>query len=649
MNRRLQALRVGNFKAFSQTQRIPLKPITLVFGPNSAGKSSFIHSLALAHEAQFGREKRGRSRLDVHHTDIGGSAIDLGGFRQYIFRGQLNRRMEWGAELKVAALDPVKDRRLAKLLAPVETISLFIALGIELDKEERPRPGAEPRVDSIEIAGDGVELLRMSWRPVAAKADGQSTALRVDRLATGHAIFRQVLGAIVENQTTSEQMRPEDFEVASGAIAALLPQLIVRVEQFFPASVELPKAESSELSPASMLFPVSRGNRKEDIAQAISFLLPRILNDLIKGLTDAVANELAQLQYLGPLRSFPPRHLAFAENEDANWYAGGGYAWDVVRRDEAVRRAVNNWLGAKKLKTGYRLVVRSFKDTDDLQVPVASALEDFETWKESRESETGELQSEVDVLTVEIQELEPELDSARTLRDTIKTAIDAEADEEKKNALAEVLEKASSKVRELESRHDSMSQELSEKQNDLYGRLGEDLSEARTEELLKAFNSSESETIHELALIDQRTNATVSHRDVGIGISQVLPVLVMAYGSRGKILAMEQPEIHLHPALQSELADVFIESALGERENTFLLETHSEHLILRVMRRLRETYDGNLPEGMPPMRADDVAVLYVEPLAEGSVVREMSLNDRGELVKAWPGGFFEEGLREVMP
>ena len=57
-SRLLHALRVGNFKAFADTQRIPLKPITLIFGPNSAGKSSFIHSLALAHEAQFGREKR---------------------------------------------------------------------------------------------------------------------------------------------------------------------------------------------------------------------------------------------------------------------------------------------------------------------------------------------------------------------------------------------------------------------------------------------------------------------------------------------------------------------------------------------------------------------------------------------------------------
>ncbi len=109
VGRPIRAFRIGNFKAFADTQRIPLKPITLIFGPNSAGKSSFIHSLALAHEAQFGRDKpslngSGR-RLDVHHTDVGGSAIDLGGFRQYVHRGQAHRRVEWGAELDVAALE----------------------------------------------------------------------------------------------------------------------------------------------------------------------------------------------------------------------------------------------------------------------------------------------------------------------------------------------------------------------------------------------------------------------------------------------------------------------------------------------------------------------------------------------------------------
>jgi len=568
MTRRLNALRVGNFKAFADTQRIPLKPITLIFGPNSAGKSSFIHSLALAHEAQFGREKRSLTRLDVHHTDVGGSAIDLGGFRQYVHRGQLNRRVEWGAELRVSALAAGKDQRLAQLLAAVETVSLNIALGIELDDQDRPRSGAAPRVDSIEVTGDGVELLRMSSR----RADGQGTSLRLDRVASDHPVFRQVLKAIVESATTSEEMRPDDFEGANEAIALLLPDLLVRVDQFFPTGVDLPKAEGAELSPVSMLFPISKGNRKEDIAQAVRFYLPRTLNDLIKGLADTLAAELKQLQYLGPLRSFPPRHLAFAEHEDANWYAGGGYAWDVVRRDDAVREAVNGWLGSSKLKTPYKLVVRSLVAADQLKDPLASGLEAI------ADDDEAMFLGSVDKDGFVMNHYPPRDDARPFFQDV--------------DASAEVL--------------------------------------------AKAVESSDIDRIRELVLVDQRTSTVVTHRDVGIGISQVLPVLVMAYGSQGKLLAMEQPEIHLHPALQAELADVFIEAALGPRQNSFILETHSEHLILRLMRRIREG----------KVKSDDIGVVFVEPLARGSRFLELRIDEEGDFIDEWPGGFFEESFHE---
>lgn len=568
MTRRLQALRVGNFKAFADTQRIPLKPITLVFGPNSAGKSSFIHSLALAHEAQFGREKRSLARMDVHHTDVGGSAIDLGGFRQYVHRGQLNKRVEWGAELRVSALAADKDQRLAQLLASVETVALNIALGIELDDQDRPRNGAAPRVDAVEVTGDGAELLRMSSR----RADGQGSSLRLDRIASDHPIFRQVLKAIVESATTSEEMRPEDFEGANEAIAALLPDLLIRVDQFFPTAVDLPKAEGAELSPVSMLFPVSKGNRKEDIAQAVRFYLPRTLNDLIKGLADTLSAELKQLQYLGPLRSFPPRHLAFAEHEDANWYAGGGYAWDVVRRDDAVREAVNGWLGSDKLKTPYKLVVRSLVAADQLKDPLAGGLEAI------ADDEDAMFLGSVDKDGFVMNHYPPRDDARPFFQDV--------------DASAEVL--------------------------------------------AKAVESSDIDRIRELVLVDQRTSTVVTHRDVGIGISQVLPVLVMAYGSRGKLLAMEQPEIHLHPALQAELADVFIEAALGPRQNTFILETHSEHLILRLMRRIREG----------KVSSDDIGVVFVEPLARGSRFLDLRIDEEGDFIDEWPGGFFEESFHE---
>lgn len=563
-SRLLHALRVGNFKAFADTQRIPLKPITLIFGPNSAGKSSFIHSLTLAHEAQFGREKRSLARLDVHHTDVGGSAIDLGGFRQYVHRGQLNKRVEWGAELKVSALGEGKDQRLAQLLAPVSTVALNIALGIELDNEDRPKSGAEPRVDSIEITGDGVELLRMSRRPMTLRDGTYASHLRLDRLASDHAVFRQVLKAIVEAQTTSEEMHPEDFDGANEAIAALLPELVVRIDQFFPSSVELPKTDGADISPVAMLFPVSKGNRKDDIAQAVRFVLPRTLNDLIKGLSDALADELRQLQYLGPLRSFPPRHLAFAEHEDANWYAGGGFAWDVVRRDDSVREAVNGWLGSNKLKTPYKLVVRSLVALDQVQSPLEEGLADLESRIEMEPDYDGKSLDPVGAYPV---------------------------------------------IKDIE---------------------------AEAVQLVEGIQSSNVDRLRELVLVDKRTNTVVTHRDVGIGISQVLPVLVMAYGSRGKLLAMEQPEIHLHPALQAELGDVFIEAALGDRKNTFILETHSEHLILRLMRRIREG----------AISPEDIGVVFVEPLERGSRFIELLIDEEGDFIDEWPGGFFEESFHE---
>ena len=169
----------------------------------------------------------------------------------------------------------------------------------------------------------------------------------------------------------------------------------------------------------------------------------------------------------------------------------------------------------------------------------------------------------------------------------------------------------------------------------------------KLEDLNRVFDAATRVAVPDLALIDQRTGVSVSHRDVGLGISQILPVLVHCYAKEREILAIEQPEIHLHPSLQAELTDVFIQSALGEQRNTFLLETHSEHLILRLLRRVRETTDGRLPAGMPPVRPEDVSVLYVQPGENGAEVIEMPVTPDGDFARPWPGGFFAERLEEL--
>jgi hypothetical protein len=349
----------------------------------------------------------------------------------------------------------------------------------------------------------------------------------------------------------------------------MVPEIAVVLGKFLPEG--LARSEVQASSPQVALFPVSRGRRKEDLAAAVHFFMPRTLDEIIGGVRRAISEELARLRYLGPLRSYPPRHLAFSQYHDPNWYAGGGYAWDVVRKDAEVRKRVNAWLSAPdRLQTPYELQIRHLLTIDDLYSDFGNAITEIE--------------------------------------DKFVSAGKYEGVEFTGDLFGEEIPSALDKLKE---------------------------------------NESKISDVHDLVLVDGRSNTIVSHRDVGIGVSQVLPVLVGAFASRDQIIAIEQPEIHLHPGLQADLGDIFIQSALGEQRNTFLIETHSEHLILRILRRIRETSEGELPPELNPVKPEDVAVLYVSPAKEGCRVVHIPINPDGEFAEPWPDGFFPERAKEL--
>ena len=551
----IKTLFVGNFKAFAETQAIPIRPITLIFGANSAGKSSIIHSLALLHEVLHTGE------LDIFRTRLGGSSIDLGGFRQYIHRRQSNRRMDLRLTLNTAKF----QGRLTDLLDPASEITIGVTIGMPLGDHDQPLPGTNPHVISYELESDGETLLRMSRRPAGHFA--------LDLLPFKHPVLQKIIKALLEGFTTTGKVSEEDVASLESPMAHIIADLHAAMGAFFPKGLSDFKREDESEARQLSLFPVSKGYRQEDLTRALRFFLPRTLDELIRELNALIESEIDRMQYLGPLRSYPPRHIAFAEHEDLNWFAGGGYAWDVVRRENEVRSRVNAWLGDKeKLSTPYELSIRNLLTIDDLDGEYQKIIEKIET--------------------------------AFTEEDW--TVIGEKEDV----------------------------------QGDLFGEVYNALSKIRESE-------SNLSGIQELVLLDRRMDTQVSHRDVGIGISQVLPVLVSAYASKEKIIAIEQPEIHLHPALQAELGDLFIDSALGGNGNTLLLETHSEHIILRILRRIRETAEGELPEGLTPVTPNQVSVLYVEPGKEGSEVIHIPVNEDGEFERPWPRGFFAERAREL--
>ncbi|KPW42366.1 Uncharacterized protein ALO59_02526 [Pseudomonas amygdali pv. mellea] len=135
-----------------------------------------------------------------------------------------------------------------------------------------------------------------------------------------------------------------------------------------------------------------------------------------------------------------------------------------------------------------------------------------------------------------------------------------------------------------------------------------------------------------LQLRDTRSDVVVGPSDVGFGIGQMLPIIVEGIVREDSIICVEQPEIHLHPRLQAHLADFIIETS---KKNQWIIETHSESLLLRLQNRI---YQG--------LKKEQVSVNYVEPTSNGGEIIRIPLDDEGDFCREFPDGFFEERIRE---
>ena len=144
----------------------------------------------------------------------------------------------------------------------------------------------------------------------------------------------------------------------------------------------------------------------------------------------------------------------------------------------------------------------------------------------------------------------------------------------------------------------------------------------------------------------KKEHIEISNRDLGLGVGQVLPILIATNKHNNKTIAIEQPELHLHPKLQAELADEFIKS-YKDNNNEFLIETHSEHLLLRMMRRMRYTFEDKEDRDKSlDLTPQDICLLYVDSDNESTFIKELRLSKKGTLLDHWPNGFFDDGYKE---
>jgi predicted ATPase len=147
---------------------------------------------------------------------------------------------------------------------------------------------------------------------------------------------------------------------------------------------------------------------------------------------------------------------------------------------------------------------------------------------------------------------------------------------------------------------------------------------------------------YEVLIQTHRGASEVKITDVGFGVSQVLPALVQAfYVPADATVWMEQPEIHLHPQVQAGLADVFINAIHAredgkERNVQLIIESHSEHFLNRLQRRIAED----------ELKPEEVAIYFCSRSDKGAELKPLQVNVFGE-IDNWPPDFFGDEMADL--
>ena len=141
---------------------------------------------------------------------------------------------------------------------------------------------------------------------------------------------------------------------------------------------------------------------------------------------------------------------------------------------------------------------------------------------------------------------------------------------------------------------------------------------------------------YEIVFVPKNSKIKISSMHVGLGYPLILPFIVQCIIAKNKVILIEEPEVHLHPKIEADLADLITESS-KERNNQFIIETHSEDFLLRILKSIRQE----------KLKPEDVSVNYITPSFQGgSKINKININKFGQYTTPWHDNLFAERRRE---
>lgn len=541
----ITAIHIENFKGIRERVKIDIKPITLLFGPNSAGKSTIVQAI------HYAREVLERGNLNADRTLMGGAGMDLGGFRNFVHSRDLTRPV-------VIRIEMSTDGRILPLFP---NDMLHYDLMANKVNERYRQIGEDSWIDVLDDAKSVYVEIEVGWsfefeRPIFRRYETGINGVSFAQITASEdgarprisfINFRHPDLGLLDKEVINDYnplwiiMQRSLSQTPSGTYETITKQDPSQVQLLF--EIKYQKTVLPDFGTMLSLEDDALSNligfelRMDYVEQIEAFLSRAIL-----GPGEILLKELVLFRYVGPVRDVPPRHYEPTLTYDESKWACGLAAWDRLAQNEKVLAAASAWLSREdRLDTGYEISVKKFREIDTAE-PLALELMD---WDEGP---------------------------------------------------------------------------------------------GHVEDLRQAFLSYPLKRRVELRKLPEYL--PLQPYDVGTGLAKMIPVLVAALDERKGIVAIEEPESNIHPRWQVVLGDLFIERALRYSQ-TFLLETHSEHVLLRLLRRIRETTAGEVDHNFE-VKPEDVSVIYVDNAGQRSVLHNLRIDSDGEFIDRWPDGFFDE-------
>ncbi len=615
---RLTQWRMRNFKSVEAAQ-VDLAGLTVLVGANSAGKSSLIQSILLFVQAQEARQER------PDNFPLNGQWVRLGSFDEVLFAGSRAAQVELGGTVARDALfDPEQSADRAESRTGADSSSWavswdtsffrprdgdggqmrFLRSVLSMDEKRRPSSGEGTPTRRIEVSLERSATRPRKWTgaPLLVFLVGNSDLdAHVRDVISGPT--REFKGRLVTTWPS-----PCDVRVAAGVPSRGLPHIILR---------------RSKLSTAMATpFLHGRGTFASDDSEdeAHKIVMKAILEAIRSqhpppegkeawevGTEDTLVDVfdlLEQCDYFDKRPSGPdltPAALAVA-GEIRERFAP--LSLGIASRDEEARALA--WI-RRGLESYDLQVLTEFPEQDE----AARAVQRVRAFLAGRVRYLGPLRSTPRTLPGAYApeygvgtEGEFTASVLRASMDQRVTHCRLGSDDPVEESLGEAVDYWLDAI--------NLGRGVTTQDRDRYG----------TETLIRPYD------------VDRELNL----RNVGVGVSQVLPVIVLSLlADPGSLLLFEQPELHLHPSSQQALGDFLIAMMRSGRQ--IIIETHSDHLVTRLRRRIAEdaAADNRL--------VDNVGFVFAE--REGGISRyhQVQPNEFGG-IHDWPVGFMDQGASE---